>query len=147
MLQTLRPYHGLRDDVFHDLVFGLTWAMWHSREGDLDRQLVAAACYLNRQIRLIGTNEDSALRRNHLIEDDDLAKLREWLRIVDDLMERTLMAPQFSAAVQRYAFYLGKFGGAGAHPSFEDLFLQALAGESVDDEDWQAGLAAFARLR
>ena len=78
-LEMLRPYHGLRDEVLVELKACLRTAALRFVDRTLPRELVSALWAISYFGRLWALEPDGMLRRNCLISDNDLARLRAFL--------------------------------------------------------------------
>lgn len=82
-LRMLRPYGGLREESFHEVMAALA-ALGPSlgRGSTVDRQVMEALwgiCVLGWGW---GVESDGMLQRNKLISGDDVLRLAEWIRII-----------------------------------------------------------------
>src|SRR5262245_12291396 len=82
-LGMLRPYRGLREENFHEVmaalaVLGPKW----STETTVDRELIASLWAMCLLARTWGVEPCGMLRRNHLISDADVQRLEEWINII-----------------------------------------------------------------
>ena len=82
-LRMLRPYGGLREESFHQVMDALAvLGPSLGRGSTVDRQVMEALwgiCVLGRGW---GVEPDGMLRRNKLISEDDVQRLAEWIRII-----------------------------------------------------------------
>ena len=88
----LRPWSGLRDDNYHDLMRAIL--SLHDSVGDSDnwpKELVLGLFGIIRMTHCWGLDDTGMLRRNDLIPDDDVAKLRGWIQRIEMVVEQLLM--------------------------------------------------------
>jgi len=78
-LGSLRPYRGLREDHFHEVMEALRVAAPLLEAPRLDRQLVSALWGMCHFARAWGVHPDGMLRDNKLISDEDVARLEKWV--------------------------------------------------------------------
>jgi hypothetical protein len=75
-LPMLRPYRGLRKDVYENLVECLAAVEEHLKEAPLlDRRVINSLWAICHYARAWGLDPDGMLRRNDLISDQDQARL------------------------------------------------------------------------
>ncbi len=78
-LGMLRPYRGLVERNFHEVMATLAVLSAELREDKVSRDVINdlwAICHLG---RTWGVHAEGMLRRNQLITDDDVARLEEWI--------------------------------------------------------------------
>lgn len=81
-LNMLRPYRGLRDEVFRDLAQAVEAVLPHLREGPLDHEVVNALWGIDFFARYWGVAPDGMLRANGLISAADVERLSTWTTAV-----------------------------------------------------------------
>ena len=88
-LQTLRPYAGLRKDVYENLLECLAAVEEHlKRAPQLDRRVINSLWAICHYARAWGLDPGGMLRRNDLISDRDQAQLTEW---IDGIAEKVVL--------------------------------------------------------
>jgi hypothetical protein len=79
-LQTLRPFGGLRNDVYDDLCACVDAVGPHLRSSaQLNRDVVASLWAVLHYADAWAIQPDGMLRRNDLISEEDLATIRGWI--------------------------------------------------------------------
>ncbi len=88
----LRPWTGLRHENYIDLMHALA-SLHHSLAGRAEwpTELVAGIMGITQMAHCWGIDETGMLRRNGLISDDDVAKLRRWTRRIEAVVQQLLM--------------------------------------------------------
>ena len=81
-LGMLRPYHGLREENFHEVVGCLRALTTALRGPTLDREIVTALWSLCHLARAWGLDVDGMLRRNRIITDEDAQRLQGWVDVI-----------------------------------------------------------------
>jgi len=81
-LGMLRPFHGLREDAFHDVMVCLREVAPALRGVSLDRELAHALWSLCHLARAWGLDADGMLRRNRIITDEDAHRLQGWVDVI-----------------------------------------------------------------
>ena len=101
-LDRLRPYRGLREESFHEIMACIA-ALADELAGDrLDRATVSALwdiCFL---ARLWGVDEGGMLRRNGLISADDVKRLAAWLECISFAVMKLLAGVSVDTALADY---------------------------------------------
>jgi hypothetical protein len=79
-LASLRPYSGLREENFLELLEVIRVLSPHLR-GDtpLDKEIIGDLWTICTCARVWGLHPDGMLRRNGLVTPDDVARLEEWV--------------------------------------------------------------------
>jgi hypothetical protein len=78
-LGMLRPYHGLHERAFHEVMACIIALAPELHRKQLDRSVVSALwgiCYCG---RLWALEPEGMLRRNDLISDKDVKRLTDWI--------------------------------------------------------------------
>jgi hypothetical protein len=75
----LRPYHGLREENFHEVMACLRALRSVIARESLDRGLVDAVWTLCHLSRAWGLDPDGMLQRNKLMAPEDVRKLQSWI--------------------------------------------------------------------
>lgn len=78
-LGMLRPYHGLREEHFHEVMACLRAVRPAIAEGPRDRELERAVWSLCHLARSWGLDPDGMLQRNKVIAPEDVRKLQSWV--------------------------------------------------------------------
>ena len=88
----LRPWSGLRDENYHELMTAIV-SLRHTLAGctEWPTELVGGIMGIIRMAHCWGIDETGMLRRNNLISDTDVAKLRRWTRRIESVVEQLLM--------------------------------------------------------
>jgi hypothetical protein len=88
----LRPWSGLRDENYHELMTAIV-SLRHSlaRRTEWPTELVGGIMGITRMAHCLGIDETGMLRRNNLISEADVAKLRRWTRRIESVVEQLLM--------------------------------------------------------
>src|SRR5262245_44785602 len=82
-LGMLRPYGGLREENFHEVMAALKALEPSLSSGDaIDRQLIHSLWAICHLARMWGVDLGGMLRRNGLIAPDDVRRLEEWVDII-----------------------------------------------------------------
>ncbi len=81
-LGSLRPYRGLRESNFHEVMAALR-CIAPDLQGDLvDRSVLRDLWGICHMGRAWGVHPDGMLRRNQLITDADVARLEHWIECI-----------------------------------------------------------------
>ncbi len=88
----LRPWSGLRDENYRELMAAIV-SLRESLAGrdQWPTELVVGIMGIVRMAHCWGLDETGMLRRNNLISDSDVAKLRFWVRRIEAVVEQLLM--------------------------------------------------------
>jgi hypothetical protein len=88
----LRPWSGLRDENYHELMSAIV-SLHHSLAGrnEWPVELIAGIMGITRMAHCWGIDDAGMLRRNKLISDADVAKLRHWTQRIESVVEQLLM--------------------------------------------------------
>lgn len=78
-LGSLRPYRGLNESNFHEIMAALRVLAPHFAAEQLDRKLISALWTMGHLARAWGVHPEGMLRRNNLIEEADWRRLEEWI--------------------------------------------------------------------
>ena len=136
-LGMLRPYRGLREPNFHELmqaVFVLG-AEFHSQP-TVDREVVESLWSMCTLARHWGLHPEGMLRRNNLITSEDQLRLDRWIDVIESTCQFMLRGHAPESVVGFYAVYVFQFGIGGDVPFFVALLVRALekeAGTIPDD--------------
>ncbi len=133
-LGSLRPYKGLQEKNFHQVMEALlTVSQSISALPQVDRDLVHAIWDICSTARLQGLSPHGLLQRNKLISQDDIARLTQWVEIIDVTTLEVLrgLPPQY--LVRRYSSYICERGWWENIDFFITLIIQAIADPELDD--------------
>ncbi|MBI5537982.1 MAG: hypothetical protein HY898_34990 [Deltaproteobacteria bacterium] len=83
-LGMLRPYRGLREECFQDVMECLRAVAIDLRGAAIDRELVASLWAICHFGRAWGVSPDGELQRNHLIKPEDVKKLEGWVEQISE---------------------------------------------------------------
>ncbi len=88
----LRPWSGLRDENYHELMTAIV-SLHDSLAGrsEWPTELVSAIMGITRMAHRWGIDDTGMLRRNNLISDPDIVKLRHWTHRIESVVEQILM--------------------------------------------------------
>jgi len=78
-LGMLRPYHGLREESFHEVMRALRVLADDLQNERVDREVVSAIFGICHFARAWGIHPEGMLRRNALIVDADVERLERWV--------------------------------------------------------------------
>lgn len=126
-LGSLRPYRGLREANFHEVmkaVFVLG-AEFHS-EPTVDREVVESLWSMCTLARHWGLHPDGMLRRNNLISLEDQNILCEWIDVIEHTCHILLGGHPPEAAIEPYANYITRFGVGGDIQFVVSLLVRSL---------------------
>lgn len=102
-LGSLRPYHGLKEKNFHELMEAIGVLAPQLQAAKVDREIVSALwaiCYL---ARLWGIEPGGMLQRNRLIAADDVDRLGKWLGVLGYTVAILLEGGDMEEAFSPYA--------------------------------------------
>jgi hypothetical protein len=90
-LGCLRPYSGLREENFRDVMEAIV-ALGPHLTGKVvwERRLVEGLWGLTTTARLWGLDPDSMLQRNRLLSADDTSRLLRWVQSIEMAVSRLL---------------------------------------------------------
>lgn len=109
-MSSLRPYTGtLNHAAFHEVMACLkALAPELSKGKKVDRQVISdlwSICHLG---RTWAVDADGMLQRNHLIRDDDMKTLEEWLHCISDAVMWILETGDLDVAFAEYDEYVDR---------------------------------------
>jgi hypothetical protein len=82
-LGMLRPYGGLREESFHEVMAALEALAPSLASGTtIDRQVMGSLWAICLFARAWGVEPEGMLRRNGLISTEDIQRLEEWIEII-----------------------------------------------------------------
>jgi hypothetical protein len=83
-LGVLRPYAGLKEENFHEVMEALfAIAESTSASATVDRELFSSVWWMCYLARLWGVEPTGMLRRNKLITENDVTRLARWIDVVE----------------------------------------------------------------
>jgi hypothetical protein len=133
-LVTLRPYQGLNEGNFHKIMEALFIVGQHFSESlFVDRELVTSLWIMCHRARRWGVEAGGMLRRNRLIADNDVARLAEWVDIIEHSTLTMLDGKAPKLAINRYAQYICEHGAGSNVASFVPILTSAIDGDECDD--------------
>ena len=88
----LRPWTGLRDENYRDLMRAIL-SLHESLDGldNWPKELVLGLVGITRMTHCWAIDDTGMLRRNNLIPNDDVAKLRTWIQRIESVIEQLLL--------------------------------------------------------
>jgi hypothetical protein len=101
-LSMLRPYKGLREPVFHQVMDCVVALADELRGERIDRGAISSLwgiCHLG---RAWGLEEGGMLRRNGLITDEDRSRLAEWIDCISYAVMMLLDGSTLEEALEPY---------------------------------------------
>lgn len=128
----LRPYSGLLESNFHELMVALYKAApVFQQSGKIDNKLAHSLWSICSSVHTTATREGSALRRNNLITDSDLKRLTRWVDIFEWDCQMLIMGIAPHIVIESYADYLND------HPKlyFEADFILGLLEQNLREVD------------
>jgi hypothetical protein len=132
----LRPYSGLREHNFHELIEALlvVGERFHGA-AMVDREIVFALWHICATARRYGIWPDGMLRRNKLISAEDVARLERWVDVIERMSTRLLIGKILPhSAVFLYAEYVIGHDWSDNWAAFLPWFVQAV----TDPYTWDA---------
>ena len=78
-LGSLRPFVGLREENFKEVMEALRVLAPSLRADVMDRELMSDLWNMSWQASLIGLHSTGALQRNHIISDEEINRLENWV--------------------------------------------------------------------
>jgi hypothetical protein len=81
-LGSLYPYSGLKKENLHEVIEALRVLAPELQQDKLDREIVNALWGICFFARYWGLDSDGMLRRNNLIETEDVKKLKNWVTAI-----------------------------------------------------------------
>lgn len=110
-LGSLRPYQGLNEKNFHELMEAIGVLAPQLQAEKVDREIVSALWAICFLARLWGLEPDGMLQRNGLIAPEDIKRLSDWLEILGYAVMILLEGVDVEEAFSPYA---------AAHPLKEE---------------------------
>jgi hypothetical protein len=109
-LGSLRPYSGLRERNFHEVMAAVVALAPELRRERVDREVVAPLWALCFYARLWGVDPDGMLSHNNLISPEDTARLGGWVRAIEWAVAMLLHADgeDMDAALEEYRRISGR---------------------------------------
>jgi hypothetical protein len=141
-LGCLRPYSGLRERNFHELVEAIliVGERFHAAS-TVDREIVYALWDICVTARRYGISPGGMLRRNKLITTEDVALLERWVDTIERMATKLLLGktPPYGT-IYVYAEYVVDHGWSDNYASFLRYMEQTLA--DVESGDHLEGVVA-----
>lgn len=82
-LGSLRPYRGLNEDNFHEVMHAIIALAQHlQQQNQVDKEVISALWAICELGRAWGVHPQGMLRRNNLITDEDVARLEQWIETI-----------------------------------------------------------------
>jgi hypothetical protein len=133
-LGSLRPYKGLQEQNFHQVMEALfTVGQSIHASPQLDRELVHAIWHICSTTRLQGLTPKGLLQRNKLIAQDDVARLDRWIEIIENTTLGFLQGLPAHYLVHRYSSYVHEYGWWENIDFFISLLIQAISDPDLGD--------------
>ena len=133
-LGCLRPYTGLREENFHQLMEALLTAGDQLHQStQVDRELAYAVWAICHSARGWGLAPGGMLQRNQLITAADTARLERWVDTVEIVALRLLCGWPPHHAVYYYAEYVVEVGWWDNAAFFIDLMSGAVSDPAISD--------------
>ncbi|MEL7498309.1 MAG: hypothetical protein AAFN77_11920 [Planctomycetota bacterium] len=88
----LRPWTGLRDENYRELMRAIV--SLHDSLGGMDswpKDLILALFGITRMTHCWALDDSGMLRRNNLVTDAEIAKLRGWIQRIESVVEQLLI--------------------------------------------------------
>ena len=101
-LGSLRPYIGLREENFREVMAALRVLAPHLGAPTLDREIVGALWNICHLARAWGVHPDGMLRRNDLISPADAERLDAWIEAISDVTAMLLDGADVETAFADY---------------------------------------------
>lgn len=133
-LGTLRPYKGLHDENFHQVMEAILLAGESIySEPKIDRDLVDAIWRMCIIARLSGIELNGPLVKNKLISPQDSLKLQSWVTTMEKTMLRLLSGNSPSESIHAYCEYVASFGWGTNHSFFIPLIVSTISNPDLGD--------------
>lgn len=140
LLGSLRPYRGLDDENFEEIVEAIAAVADHLQSGpDVDRELIHALWSMCQTARGWGVREGGMLPRNHLISPDDRRKLESWVNIIESMTLHLLWGNGLPLAISPYAEAVADARLPAPGARLVPLFVGSLKSEDADVRIYAAG--------
>lgn len=144
-LGTLRPYTGLHDENFHQVMEAILLAGESIySEPKIDRDLVDAIWRMCIIARISGIELNGSLVKNKLISPQDSLKLQSWVTTMETTMLSLLNGNSPSESIHGYCEYVVKFGWGTNHSFFIPLIVSAINNPNLGDHLEACALALAA---
>jgi hypothetical protein len=101
-LGSLRPFVGLREESFKEVMEALRVLAPSLRTDVVDRELMSDLWNMCWQASLIGLHSTGALQRNHIISDEETNKLEGWVFQISFTISLLLEGDDASIAFAEY---------------------------------------------
>lgn len=145
-LGCLRPYSGLRERNFHQVVEALLSAgSVFSCSDFVDRRVTESVLCMCHCARRWGVDDDGMLVRNKLVNPDDRRRLQQWVTIIEKMMLELLAGRPPYETLHVYCEYVAEFGWGENFDYFLPLLACAIEADDIGDR-LQGYCAAIIRL-
>ncbi len=135
-LAALRPYRGLNDESFHELVEAiLVSESLFGGDSGADRELVLAIWELCHLARVVGLDSGGLLKRNKLIAVEDAIRLESYVNTIERTALLLLGKSPASIAVGIYANHVERFAYGTNIEYFVSLMIEYLLAEAEEIQD------------
>jgi hypothetical protein len=144
----LRPYQGLDDGDFAELIQCVM--ILHpdiAGVSTVDRKLCAALWWICEHSRILALRPQSALRRNKLITERDLARLERWVEVFEYFSIKMLMGLDLVDCAYQFLVYIGECSSEDLRRYEFALPLAEQAQRSDDSDIAEAANQAYLLLR
>src|SRR5205085_3718735 len=102
-LGSLRPFQGLNEDNFHEVMEALRTLAPELIAGNVvEREIMSALWDICWQASLIGLHSTGALQRNHIISSEEIDKLEDWVFDISYAVSILLSAGDVNEAFANY---------------------------------------------
>lgn len=126
-LGRLRPYRGLDENLFHEIMEALFVVGDDLRAGaHVDRRLVGSVWSMCSYARRWGVNPQGMLRRNRLISEVDVSRLEQWIDLIESTTLSFLSGNEMRDVIAGYAQYLCDTGAGLNAANFVPIMAAAL---------------------
>ena len=102
-LGSLRPYRGLNDENFHEVMQALISLAPHfQHESRVDKEIISALWTICELGRAWGIHRDGMLRRNNLITTKEVTRLEHWIETISYAVFVLLDGGDLETALEPY---------------------------------------------
>lgn len=145
-LGCLRPYSGLRERNFHEVVEALlSSGSVFSASDFVDRQVAESVLCMCHYARQWGVDDDGMLVRNKLVSPDGRRRLQQWVAVIEKMMLELLAGRPPYETLHPYCEYVSEFGWGENSGYFLPLLACAIEADDIGDR-LQGYCAAVIRL-
>jgi len=135
ILGTLRPYNGLIERNFHEVVNSIYYLQGDLGSTTVQNDVIRSIMVILTTMREWGMSPTSMLRRNRLIDEESLLRLGNWYSVIEDATLRYLSRSGHGRALYRYLEYLTAYNGVDAIA--EEAASGAITDSFGQSEDYQ----------